>query len=417
MSRSGARSWRTSRPCSGANSSAWRQVRRAPGARRLRGAATAHRRRLHRHRCHARPRDARRRAAKSAAPAVVKRTRVVIAGGGVAGLAAARALRLSGIDDFALLELEDTAGGNARGGIVNGIACPLGAHYLPVPGDDAREVQDLLEELGLRRRVAGRWNTTSVTLCHSPQERLFIHGEWQDGLLPMHGVGEGTLAQYRRFAQRIDALRHAAHFAIPTLKVAVTPELLALDAITFATWLDARRLQRRATALVPRLLLPRRLRRRHRARCRPGPASTTSRAGTAFMRPAIRPAASTTRAPSATASSPGPKATAWLTKQLAQAARRAPAHWPGRHAHRRSARWRRGRCGGCRHQVARALAGRALHRRAARVHRRARGGEPARGAEDRPPRTVRYAPWLVANVHLRGRAGRQARRRAERGTT
>ena len=178
-------------------------------------------------------------ALKSASPAVVKRTRVVIAGGGVAGLAAARALRLAGIDDFTLLELEDTAGGNARGGMVNGIACPLGAHYLPVPGDDAREVQDLLEELGLRRRVAGRWEYDEVTLCHSPQERLFFQGEWQDGLLPVHGVGEGTLAQYRKFSQRIDALQHAAHFAIPTLKVAVTPELLALDAIPFSSWLDS----------------------------------------------------------------------------------------------------------------------------------------------------------------------------------
>ena len=125
-------------------------------------------------------------ALKSQAPAVVKRTRVVIAGGGVAGLAAARALRLSGIDDFTLLELEDTAGGNARGGVVNGIACPLGAHYLPVPGDDAREVQDLLEELGLRRRVAGRWEYDEVMLCHSPQERLFFRGEWQDGLSLIH---------------------------------------------------------------------------------------------------------------------------------------------------------------------------------------------------------------------------------------
>ena len=49
-------------------------------------------------------------ALKGPSPATVKRTRVVIAGGGVAGLAAARALRLAGVDDFALLELEDTAG-------------------------------------------------------------------------------------------------------------------------------------------------------------------------------------------------------------------------------------------------------------------------------------------------------------------
>ncbi|MDH6592020.1 monoamine oxidase [Variovorax sp. TBS-050B] len=176
---------------------------------------------------------------KALPPARTRRTRVLIAGGGVAGLAAARALRLAGVDDFALLELEDTAGGNARGGRLGGIACPLGAHYLPVPGDDAHEVQDLLEELGLRQRVAGRWVYDERSLCHSPQERLFFQGEWQDGLLPVHGVGAGTQAQYRRFAQRIDALQHAAHFVIPALRAEHTPELLALDAVAFSRWLDA----------------------------------------------------------------------------------------------------------------------------------------------------------------------------------
>ena len=166
-----------------------------------------------------------------------RRTRVLIAGGGVAGLAAARALRLAGSDDFALLELEDTAGGNARGGQVDGIACPLGAHYLPVPGDDAPEVQDLLEELGLRRRVAGRWEYSERHLCHSPQERLYFKGAWQDGLLPVNGVGAATLAQYRAFAARIEALRRQAHFAMPMVHTAPAPLLLALDAVPFGRWL------------------------------------------------------------------------------------------------------------------------------------------------------------------------------------
>ena len=176
------------------------------------------------------------------APAVVRRAQVVIAGGGVAGLAAARSLRLAGVDDFALLELEDTAGGNSRGGQVNGIACPLGAHYLPVPGDDAREVQDLLEELGLRQRVAGRWQYDERHLCHSPQERLFFQGEWQEGLLPVQGVGEATLAQYRRFAERVQALGKAARFTMHMLKSfdakrPLAPTHQALDAMTFAAWL------------------------------------------------------------------------------------------------------------------------------------------------------------------------------------
>lgn len=179
------------------------------------------------------------------APSVQRRTQVLIAGGGVAGLAAARSLRLAGVNDLALLEIEDQAGGNSRGGQVNGVACPLGAHYLPLPGSDALEVQDLLEELGLRQRVAGRWQyggDNERHLCHSPQERLYWRGEWHPGLLPVQGVGAATLAQYQRFAALVDALRRATRFAMPAFtqyqsKQPLAPAQQALDAITFDAWL------------------------------------------------------------------------------------------------------------------------------------------------------------------------------------
>ncbi len=172
------------------------------------------------------------------APDVSRRARVLIAGGGVAGLAAARALRLGGVDDFALLELEDQAGGNARAGLMGGQACPLGAHYLPVPGDDAHEVQHLLEELGLRQRVAGRWRYDERHLCHSPQERLFFQGHWQEGLLPTEGVPPDTLAQYRRFARLVREAMAQTRFAMPTLRAPITPLSQALAQQTFAQWLD-----------------------------------------------------------------------------------------------------------------------------------------------------------------------------------
>ena len=172
------------------------------------------------------------------APAVTRRVSVVIAGGGVAGLAAARALCQRGVDDFALLELEDSVGGNSRGGSVQGMACPLGAHYLPLPGDDAHEVQDLLEELGLRSRVAGRWRYAEEHLCHSPQDRLFFNGQWQEGVLPLQGVGASTLAQYRRFGQRVAALQRVAPFSMPALRTRFAPEHAVLDALSFARWLD-----------------------------------------------------------------------------------------------------------------------------------------------------------------------------------
>ena len=146
-------------------------------------------------------------------------------------------LRLAGQDDFALLELEDTAGGNSRGMAVDGIACPMGAHYLPVPGDDARHVQDLLEELGLRRRVAGRWQYSELNLCHSPQERLFFHGHWQEGLLPVEGVGPATLAQYRRFAALVAEARREARYTVPITNQPLAQVQLAQDAMLFSAWL------------------------------------------------------------------------------------------------------------------------------------------------------------------------------------
>jgi predicted NAD/FAD-dependent oxidoreductase len=171
-------------------------------------------------------------------PSVIRTTDVVIAGAGVAGLAAARALRQKGVDDFAVLELEDSAGGNSRGGSVNGMACPQGGHYLPLPSDHAWEVQDLLEELGLRQRVAGRWVYDERHLCHSPQERLFFNGAWQEGLLPVNGVGAQTLAQYRQFSDLVAQWQHRGLWTIPVTNQALANESRSLTAITFEAYLQ-----------------------------------------------------------------------------------------------------------------------------------------------------------------------------------
>ncbi len=176
------------------------------------------------------------------APARTHRVQVVVAGGGIAALAAARALQRAGVSDVALLELEDQPGGNSRAGMVGGLPCPLGAHYLPVPGDDAPEVQELLEALGVRERRAGRWHYQDAYLCFSPQERLFIHGEWVEGLLPTHDVADRTLAQYQRFAQLVSGAMRAQRFSMPVVRSwdrnnGLAPTHQALDAITFDTWL------------------------------------------------------------------------------------------------------------------------------------------------------------------------------------
>jgi predicted NAD/FAD-dependent oxidoreductase len=145
----------------------------------------------------------------------VRKVHTLIAGAGVAGLSAARALRMQGMEDFVLLDLEPEAGGNARGGSLAGMAHPLGAHYLPVPGDDAPEVQDFLEELGIRKRIAGRWTYDEKALCHSPQERLFFNGAWQEGLLPTQGIRAETGAQYQRFAKLVAQWQATGAFSMP----------------------------------------------------------------------------------------------------------------------------------------------------------------------------------------------------------
>jgi len=170
-------------------------------------------------------------------PAVTKRCAVAVIGSGVAGLAAARALQRAGIDDVQVFELEDEAGGNSRAHTLGGMACPLGAHYLPLPGPDAHEVAELLHELGLLRVEAGRTVAEERHLCHSPQERLWVEGQWLEGLLPPAARGSARKRQYQRFSKLVAEASRTLHFTIPSSRAPWTAGHAALDAINFAQWL------------------------------------------------------------------------------------------------------------------------------------------------------------------------------------
>ena len=175
------------------------------------------------------------------APAVQRRARVLVVGGGIAGLGTARAFTRQGVADVAVLELEDSAGGNSRGHVVAGLPCPLGAHYLPLPMPEAHEVSDWLHETGLLRQHAGRTVADERHLCPRPQKRLFIDGAWAEGLLPPADPSSATAAQYRRFARAVRSAQGsgARRFALPAHRAACSAEAAELDRQTFAHWLTA----------------------------------------------------------------------------------------------------------------------------------------------------------------------------------
>jgi hypothetical protein len=181
------------------------------------------------------------------APSSTERVPVVIVGGGVAGLSAGWKLLRSGEGGFVVLDLESRAGGNAAWGENEVSPYPWGAHYLPVPGPRARAVRELLRELKV---IVGESGGKPVydedVLCHAPEERLYIHGRWQDGLYPRLGASATDLAERDRFHAEIAALRRRTGrdgrpaFAIPMEHSSRDPEFAALDRISMADWLDRR---------------------------------------------------------------------------------------------------------------------------------------------------------------------------------
>ena len=172
---------------------------------------------------------------------------LVIAGGGVAGLAAGWRLMDAGFDRFQLLELEDSVGGNARAGRNAVSAYPLGAHYLPVPNREAGALRKMLRDFGM---ITGERDGVPVydpaQLCADLQERVFWQGRWHEGLIPRTGLTPQDTADLRAFeAAMADYSRRIGNdgkpaFAVPMVYSSADAELRALDTQSFAAWLDAR---------------------------------------------------------------------------------------------------------------------------------------------------------------------------------
>ena len=163
----------------------------------------------------------------------VVKSPVVIVGGGIGGLSAAWWLRRNRFNDFVLLEMERDPGGNSRSGRNEISAYPWAAHYVPVPNKESTLVRELFTELGLLQD--GEWDER--WLCHSPQERLYIHGRWQDAIEPEVGLSAEDHRQFKTFSQRIAEFRASGEFTIPA-----APKPSALDQFNFRNWLTREKL-------------------------------------------------------------------------------------------------------------------------------------------------------------------------------
>lgn len=179
-----------------------------------------------------------------------KRTQVAIIGGGISGLSAGWHLQQQGIHDYRIFELEEVTSGNARGGRNTVSAYPWGAHYLPIPNANDHALKSFLAQVGVITAGAESAKPTYEErfLCFEPQERLYIHGQWQDGLLPKIGNSSQDHAQFQRFDQLINAYSHAQGrdgrdaFAIPIEESSEDHDFLALDAMSMQTWLHQQQL-------------------------------------------------------------------------------------------------------------------------------------------------------------------------------
>jgi len=171
-------------------------------------------------------------------------TDVAILGSGVAGLSAAWKLSKAGHANFVVINGPEY-GGNAAGGQFGDLRYPRGAHYLPLPSMESTHVREMLFDFGIieANPFSERPYFNESVVLHAPDERLYVNGEWQEGIVPNQGLSPDDAAQQQRFFGYVDSLKSARGadgrklFAIPLALSSTDPQWTQLDRFTVKQWL------------------------------------------------------------------------------------------------------------------------------------------------------------------------------------
>lgn len=174
-----------------------------------------------------------------------KTVKLVIVGGGIAGLSAAWRLSKLGFKDFILIELEKAHGGTSCSGESSLVSYPWGAHYVPAPMKENTALIELFKEMGILEGEDknGQPIVGEQYLCRDPEERLFYRGRWYEGLYLYAGASQEDLAQFKAFQAEIDRWvawqdsKGLRAFTIPISKASDDVEVTDLDKVSMSTWL------------------------------------------------------------------------------------------------------------------------------------------------------------------------------------
>lgn len=174
-----------------------------------------------------------------------RKAQVVIVGGGVAGLSAARRLSAAGVRDFVLLELESQTGGTSRSGETKIVPHPWGAHYLPAPMAHNRPLVELLDEMNVLegRDADGEPIVAEQFLCRDPEQRVFYEGTWHEDLYPHMGATKADKFERAKLKLLLDELvtrrdgKGRRAFTVPMAEASDDPDIRKLDLISMRAWM------------------------------------------------------------------------------------------------------------------------------------------------------------------------------------